>query len=106
MDSNRDRRRADTGDTPAVADRQASGPERSAAKAQRLWRVSPVNDQEPPFHYSNTPGVMLIAAPDAETARRMAVSEAGDTAWQDKDRVRVDEYAPSDAMVLTRNFAG
>jgi hypothetical protein len=69
-----------------------------------LWVVYPGDPQEPPFHFSNTPGVMLIAAPDAGYARRLAANEAGDVTWLDKDRVHVDEYKPAAAMVLSRDF--
>lgn len=72
----------------------------------KLFKVYPRNAQEPPFHYSSTPGVMLVAAHDADRARQMAATEAGDTAWLDDKAVCVEEYMPKSAMVVARDFKG
>lgn len=77
-----------------------------ASPTMKLWVVYPGDPQEPPFHFSNTPNVMLIAAPDADYARRLATNEAADMTWQNKDRVHVDEYRPTTPMVLTRDLKG
>lgn len=69
-----------------------------------LWRLTAVNPQEPPFHFSNVPSAMVVAAQDMEHARRIAVNEPGGAVWIDSDLVRVEEMKPETPMVVSRDF--
>jgi hypothetical protein len=93
---------------PPLHDRMASAAQdsRKERPAQKLFVVSPVDPQLPPFHFSNTPNRMLIAAPDEEYARRLARMEAGHDAYADVALVDVDEWMPTGPMVITRDFKG
>lgn len=91
---------------PARQETTRQSSSRREQGAMKLFKVAPRNEQEPPFHYSNTPGVMLISARDAAHARRQAVNEAGDVTWLDEKAVCVEEYEPKSAMVVARDFKG
>jgi hypothetical protein len=69
-----------------------------------LYLVSPADPQAEPFHLSNTPGDMIVAAPSPEYARRLARNEAGHDAWLDEDQVSVQEWRPKTPMLVTRNL--
>lgn len=73
---------------------------------QKLFVVSPRDPQLPPFHFSNTPNRMLIAAPDEEYARRLARMDAGHDAYADVTLVDVDGWTPTGPMVITRDLKG
>lgn len=83
------------------------GADRRAPPDMKLWVVRPRDMAEPPFHYSNTPNIMLIAAESADIARRMAsTSGRNDLVWMDEDRVICEEFTPMDRAVLTTDFWG
>lgn len=86
---------------PPLMDRSA---EQQSSPALKLYVVYPGNPQEPPFYFSNTPNVMLVAAKSEREARSLAFNEAGHAAWRDDEKVSVDEYTPRAPMVLTRNL--
>ena len=86
--------------------REAQAAAKPGEGEQKLFVVYPVDARQPPFHLTNTPNVMLIAAPDEDYARRLAVNEAGHDQWGDPDQVGVEEYKPNSPMVLTRDFQG
>lgn len=99
----RRQREADNKRTAEFA-RMAEKPNRDAMK---LFVVAPLDRNAPPFHFSNTPNVMLIAAETPEYARRMAVQEAaGDTVWADENQVYCEEYKPRSPRVISRDFRG
>jgi hypothetical protein len=71
--------------------------------AMKFWRITPVNADEPPFHYSNVSVEMVVSAENEEIARRVAMAEpGGDEAWGDPKTSKVEEWKPEDRGVISR----
>lgn len=89
-----------------IQEAEALNRQGESAAAMKLWKVYAMDEQAPPFHFSNTNGVMVIAAPSADYARRMAVQDARDDAWSDEEQVGVEEFKPTSPQIIARDFKG
>lgn len=84
--------------------------EKPNAAALKLFLVSPVDDQTPPFHFSSTPGGEqgnpLVLAENEDYARRMVAQLADDPVWEDAEKTVVTEFKPRAPKVVTMAFKG
>jgi len=72
--------------------------------AMPIWLLQAVNDQEPPFHFTGVPVELIIAAEDAEAARRLAAGDAGQNGavWLDDEMSSCEELRVTARMVIAR----
>lgn len=73
-------------------------------RVMRLWRLTPIDHHEPPFHFSNVPSMLIVAAEDERHARAVAMNEPGAGVWGDETRTMVEEMKPGAAMVIARDM--
>jgi hypothetical protein len=79
---------------------------KSASAANlKLWIVEPMNADDAPFMYSNTPGRMVVLAPSERLARHVVFVAEGED-WRDENKVKVSEMKISGPTIITRDFRG
>ncbi len=90
--------------------REHKEPEAEAAHhrgpAMKLWRLTPTDAQEPPFHFTGTPQTLVVAAEDEDRARLIASLDAqGGEAWASHDLVKCEELRPEVAGIVARDLS-
>jgi hypothetical protein len=71
--------------------------------AMKLWKVAPVNANDPPFYFSNVSVELIVAAENEEIARKVAIAEAGgEEAWGNPETSKVEEYKADSRGVISR----
>lgn len=103
----RQKQREEENKRNAEFQRMAEKPNKGALK---MWIVAPVDDQAPPFHFSNRAGGEqgnpIVFAENEEYARRMVAQAENDPVWENAEQVAVTEFKPETPMVITMAFKG
>jgi hypothetical protein len=91
----------------ADAAKPSASTHQSARSTTSIFILAPINPLEPPFYLAQVPSCLVVAAADAESARRIASQSAlslDAEAWLDEGLSSCDILAPAEPGIIARDF--